>query len=167
MCSATQRLVEPTALTLCSRTAGRDRWYVAALEDRPRLAATVETVLRSEEGIQEVRANPLTGRVLVCYDAGVLAEPVETLICRALDFGPMSHEEYSLFCSRRPVSRPFESLIQAELGCCVFQMIAFGGICPVGLAAAALILLFRWQRDHLCRPAAMPATVHSGSVATS
>src|SRR5260370_28260725 len=36
---------------LCSQVPGRERWYVDALEVNPRLAAAVELVLRSEEGI--------------------------------------------------------------------------------------------------------------------
>ncbi len=48
-----------SALVLCSQVPGRERWYVNALEDNPRLAAAVELVLRSEEGILDAHANPL------------------------------------------------------------------------------------------------------------
>src|SRR5258706_393377 len=79
---------KPVDLVLCSRIKGRDRWRVDALKDSPRLAAAVELVLRTEDGITEVRANPLTGRLLVCYAPELLAGPVETLIHRAFSFGP-------------------------------------------------------------------------------
>jgi hypothetical protein len=134
---------KPVSLVLCSRIMGRDRWRVDALKDRPRLAAAVELVLRTEEGITEVRANPLTGRLLVCYTPNLLAEPVETLVHRAFSFGPMSREEFSLHRSTQ--AGPFKPgpVVAAELSCSVFQMIALGGICPMGIAAAALFFLFR------------------------
>jgi hypothetical protein len=133
----------PATLVLCSQVNGRERWHVDALENSPRLAATVELVLRSEEGITEVRANPLTGRVLVCYDRYLLAESVQTLIERALSFGPMSREEFSLLRSRPSTSGALRSAVVAELGCSALQMIVFGGVCQAGLAAAALFFLFR------------------------
>jgi hypothetical protein len=146
---------KPATLVLCSQVAGRDRWHVDALEDSPRLAAAVELVLRSEEGITQVRANPLTGRVLVCYNPALLTESVETLIDRALSFGPMSREEFSILRSRQSGSITFGSLVAAELSCSVFKMIMLGGICPAGLAAAAFFfLLKRVSAASLCAHAA-------------
>ena len=137
---------KPATLVLCSHVAGRDRWHADALMDSPRLAAAVELVLRTEEGIKEVHANPLTGRVLVCYDPAFLTESVETLISRAISFGPMSREEFSLLRSTPSGSLSSGTLVAAELSCSALQMIALGGICPLGLAAAVLFLLFRGVR---------------------
>ena len=134
---------KPATLVLCSQVAGRDRWHVDALEDSPRLAAAVELVLRSEEGITEVRANPLTGRVLVCYSPALLTESVETLIVRALSFGPMSREEFSILRSTQSGSISLGSLVAAELSCSVFKMIMLGGICPAALAAAAFFFFLK------------------------
>ncbi|MCU1233571.1 MAG: Lipid export ATP-binding/permease protein MsbA [Candidatus Solibacter sp.] len=134
---------KPATLVLCSQVNGRERWYVDALENSPRLAATVELVLQSEKGITEVRANPLTGRVLVCYDRHLLAETVETLIERALGFGPMSRGEFSLLRSRPSGLGSLRSLIATELGCSALRMIVLGGVCPAGLAAAALFFFLR------------------------
>jgi hypothetical protein len=103
-------------------------------------------VLRSEEGITEVRANPLTGRVLVCCNPALLTESVETLIVRALSFGPMSREEFSILRSRQSGSISLGSLVAAELTCSVFQMIMLGGICPAGLIASALFFLLKIKR---------------------
>jgi hypothetical protein len=140
--------VEKSAtLVLCSHVAGRDRWHVDALQNSPRLAATVELVLRTEEGIKEVRANPVTGRVLVCYAPELLTESVETLIRRALGFGPMSREEFSVLRSTPPVALSSGALIAAELGCSALRMILLGGVCPMGLAATALFFLFRSVRS--------------------
>ena len=82
-------------MLLRSRVRGRQRWYVDVLEDNPRLAAAVELVLRSEDGIRGASINPLTGRVLVHHDPDLLPELIEALIHRAIEFGPMSHEEFS------------------------------------------------------------------------
>src|SRR6202790_5458536 len=63
-------------MVLCSQVRGRERWYLDALEDNPRLAAAVELVLRSEEGIDGASANPLTGRVLVKYSPDLISESI-------------------------------------------------------------------------------------------
>ena len=138
-----RREARKATLELCSRVAGRDRWHVDALVDSPRLAAAVETVLRTEDGIKEVRANPLTGRVLVCYAPALPADSVETLIRRALAFGPMSREEFSILRSSQSGAWSVRSLVSAELSCSAFQMIVLGGICPLGIAATALFFLLR------------------------
>ena len=69
-----------------------------------------ELVLRSEEGIEEVRANPLTGRVLVRYRPGSVSESVKTLLSRAVEAGPMSVEEFAVLRSEQPRSGRVHSL---------------------------------------------------------
>ena len=129
-------------MVLCSRVPGRERWYVDALENNPRLAATVEAVLKSEEGILDALANPLTGRVLVRYQRGLLPESSETLIRRALEFGPMSEAEFSTFrSSKAPSSHSFRHLLAAEIACCAINMILLGEFCPFVLGAVGLHLL--------------------------
>jgi len=136
-------------LRLCSRTAGRERWYTGALQDRPRLAAAVELVLRTEEGIEEVRANPLTGRVLVRYRPDAIAEPVETLLSRAINSGPMSREEFAALRSAQAPESFSRQLVTAEVACCLSHVVIFGGFCPIGLAATGLLLLLhRRSRTH-------------------
>ena len=137
-----ERGVRKSAIRLCSRVRGRDRWHVDRLENSPRLAAAVELVLRTEPGVKEARVNPLTGRILVHYEPALIREAVDALIHRALEFGPMSKEEFSLL---RGSSNSLSSkhLIAAEIGCSLFQMITLGGCCPLGLAAVALLLLVR------------------------
>jgi hypothetical protein len=56
--AAVRSIERRPAMVLCSRVPGRDRWYVDALEDSPRLAAAVQLVLRSEEGVSHAFANP-------------------------------------------------------------------------------------------------------------
>jgi len=135
-------------MVLRSRISGRERWYVDALEDRPRLAAAVELVLRSEEGIEEVRANPLTGRVLVRYRPDSVSESVETLLGRAIEAGPMSAEEFAALRSERPRSSFSKQLVTAEIACCLSHMVLFGGLCPIGLAATGVLLLLHRRAAH-------------------
>lgn len=128
-------------MVLCSRRSGRERWYVDVLEDNPRLAATVETVLRTETGIKRVHANPLTGRVLVHFQPDLLSESIEILVKRAVEFGPMSQEEFSTLHSAPAHPSLGRDLIAAEIGCSVLKMILFGGCCPAALAAAGLLVI--------------------------
>ena len=129
-------------MVLCSRVPGRERWYVDALEDNPRLAATVEVVLRSEEGMLDARANPLTGRVMVRYRRDLLSESPEALIRRAVEFGPMSEAEFSSFRSKKtPATLSFRHLLLAELGCSAINLIILGELCPFVLGAIGLHLL--------------------------
>jgi hypothetical protein len=130
-------------MVLCSQVRGRERWYVDALEDNPRLAAAVELVLRGEEGILDAHANPLTGRILVHYRPDLLSESIETLIQRALEFGPMSRTEFSAFRPKAPDVLPFRHLLAAEIGCSALKFILLGGGCPLALGAAGLLLLVR------------------------
>jgi hypothetical protein len=130
------------AMVLSSRVPGRERWHVKALEDNPRLAATVEAVLKSEEGILEAHANPLTGRVLVKYQHGLISESTEDLIHRALEFGPMSEAEFAVFRSKKATSgHSFGHLLGAEIVCCAINMILLGEFCPFILGAVGLHLL--------------------------
>jgi hypothetical protein len=132
---------QPRLILRC-RLPGRERWSVDLLEDNPLLAATVELVLRSEEGIEEVCANPLTGRVLIHYRPDLVSESIETLLRRAIAFGPMTPEEFSLLQYEKPDSFPTEHLLAAEVGCSALKMILFGGCCPAALAVAGLLFLF-------------------------
>jgi hypothetical protein len=132
-------------LVQCSQVRGRERWYVDALEDNSRLAAAVELVLRSEEGIEGAGANPLTGRVLVHYNPDLLSESIEVLIRRAIEFGPMSREEFSALQSKQAPVFSAKHLFAAELGCSAVKLFLLGGCCPLGLAAASA-LLFCYRR---------------------
>ena len=137
-------------LVLRSRVPGRERWYVHLLEDNPRLAAALELVLRSEEGIEEAIANPVTGRVLVRYRPGSLVEPMATLLRRAVAAGPMSQEE---FAALRPTKLPgpfCKHLFTAEVACSLSHVVLFGGLCPLGIAATVVLLwLHRGSRTHI------------------
>jgi hypothetical protein len=135
------RAVQSPAIVLRSRVCGRGRWYIEALEDNPRLAAAVELILRGEEGIEGAEANPLTGRVLVHFRPDLDFEWIEALIHRALEFGPMSREEFSALGFRPAESFSLKHVLTAEIGCTALKMALFGGCCPAALAAAGLLFL--------------------------
>jgi len=139
--TAVRSMERRPAMVLCSRIPGRDRWYVDALEDAPRLAAAVELVLKSEEGVLDAHANPLTGRVLVHYRPDLLSEAIEGLIHRAIEFGPMSRAEFSSLRSHEPGTPPLRFLLAAEIGCTALKLMFLGGCCPLALSAAGLLLL--------------------------
>lgn len=77
-------------ILLLSNLRGRQRWRIPALESRPRLAASVEIALRKESKAAHVKANPLTGRVLIQWDLSQKPVAVESIIQRALEAGPVS-----------------------------------------------------------------------------
>jgi Heavy metal associated domain 2 len=135
-------------LVLRSRVAGRERWHVDILEDNPRLAAAVELVLRTEEGIEEVRANPLTGRVLVHYQPRSIVESVQTLLSRAIDAGPMTLEEFAALQSKQPQGSLSKHLLTTEIACSLSHLVLFGGFCPLGLAATGVLLLLHQRSAH-------------------
>jgi hypothetical protein len=139
------RAARPPKMILCSRVPGRDRWYVDAIEDNPRLAATVESVLRSEHRIEQAVANPLTGRVLVRYRREALGEPIQDLILRAVAFGPMSGEEFAALAPRKSSDLSVTHFIAAEIGCSTLKMLVLGSACPGFLAATGLFLLLHWR----------------------
>jgi hypothetical protein len=122
------------------------------LEDNPRLAAAVELILRSEPGIEEAIANPLTGRVLVRWRPNSISEPVETMIRRTLQAGPLSAEEFAAFQAERSQSSLSNPLLTTEIACSLSHLILFGGLCPLGLAATGILLLaHRRSRVHAHR----------------
>ncbi len=53
--------------------AGRLRLKLLEIKNRPQLAARAETALGSLDGVTSVKANSLTGSLLIQYDAGMLS----------------------------------------------------------------------------------------------
>jgi ATP-binding cassette subfamily B protein len=63
---------------------GRQRWDIGMVLARPRAAEVLEAELRKSPGIGMVRANPVTGRLLVCHDTALSSEKVGELIRQAV-----------------------------------------------------------------------------------
>src|ERR1700758_2306687 len=145
-----------------SRVFGRERWDVPALLENMRAAAALSMLLESESGVRRVVANELTGRVLVEFTPGELEEPVEALLCKALEFGPMSVSEFRTLRASKPSGLSLLAAVgSAELGCLLLKLLLFSVGCPsmgtaavmVGFAAASL----SHTRSHAKVPRAIPA----------
>jgi len=81
-------------MILLSNVPGRQRWRVPAIDSKPRLAAAVELALRNESGVLLVKANPLTGRILLKWHPSQRPPEIRPIVCRALDKGPVSLAVY-------------------------------------------------------------------------
>ncbi len=71
-------------LHLRSSLPGRQRWDVEGLRQKPLMAAEIERRLAQEQDVFEVKANPMTGRVLVIFDPAGAIEDVGLLILAAI-----------------------------------------------------------------------------------
>jgi hypothetical protein len=116
-------------MNLRSRVPGRERWEVACVRNHPNWAASIESIVGTEEGVESVIANPATGRVLVEYDPSRITAPVEVLLQRALAFRPMTETEVLSTRHAPKAPKVLAAAATAELGCLLLKG-AFLGICP-------------------------------------
>ncbi|MDX3386279.1 ATP-binding cassette domain-containing protein [Streptomyces niveiscabiei] len=63
---------------------GRQRWLVDGLLGNPALARLLELTLPKADGIEDVRASPVTGRVLVRHDRGLAPLAVARILHRTV-----------------------------------------------------------------------------------
>jgi len=63
---------------------GRQRWDIGVVLGRPRVAEFMEAALREAPGIVEVRANPVTGRLLIYHDTALSSAEVDQLVREAV-----------------------------------------------------------------------------------
>jgi hypothetical protein len=135
-CNLEQR--EP-AWVLRSRIPGRERWDIPLLMNQPARALAVQTILASEPGILKVEANELTGRVLIEYDPQQIQDSIETLLRRAVAFGPISEMEQQLLSEKPQTSSPALRLfLGAELGCLLFKVLFLRTLCSTAGIASTL-----------------------------
>ena len=80
-------------IRLLSNVPRRQRWYVPGMQNKPRVAAGVEMMLRREPRLLHVRVNFRTGRILIHWDASQSIE-IEPLVRKALVRGPVSNSSY-------------------------------------------------------------------------
>ncbi|WP_326799895.1 ABC transporter ATP-binding protein/permease [Streptomyces sp. NBC_01808] len=64
---------------------GRQRWEIDLFRGRPGLARVAEASLRQAPGIEDVRVNPVTGRVLLRHDHTLAARDAARLLHVAVD----------------------------------------------------------------------------------
>jgi hypothetical protein len=129
-------------MRLRSRVPGRERWDVPCVRGAPDWAASVESILGSEDGITSVVANPSTGRVLVEFHPSRVTVPVEILLQRALASAPVYPSE--LISKRHAGNRQtlLRSAAASELACLICKA-AFVGFCPwttVAMFSAAFLV---------------------------
>src|SRR5260370_37361757 len=80
-------------MRLLSSVPGRQRWDVAGMQKKPRVAARVEMMLRREPRLLRVQVNFRTGRILIHWDASQSIEIVP-LVIKALAREPVSNSSY-------------------------------------------------------------------------
>jgi ATP-binding cassette subfamily B protein len=68
------------AMRCRSSLPGRERWDVDGLRRKPLLAEQIEAGLSGKTGVTFVKANPLSGRVLVIFEESLLKTKVDLLI---------------------------------------------------------------------------------------
>src|SRR5437868_3712800 len=85
-------------LKLLSSVSGRQRWFAPVLKDRPRLAAALEEAIRREAPAIAVRANPITGRVLLEWRYSESTVPTRELVFRALRVKPLTESAFLARC---------------------------------------------------------------------
>jgi manganese-transporting P-type ATPase C len=74
---------------------GRVRWHAPAVHHQPRRAAVVEDALRAIDGVTTAHVNPLTGTLLVHYDANLTnVSELEGIAHRALTVPPLDMEAW-------------------------------------------------------------------------
>ncbi|CAM2011279.1 ABC transporter ATP-binding protein/permease [Acanthopleuribacter pedis] len=71
------KTVQP--LRLRSAIQGRERWDIVGLRRKPFLAEQLEWDLKNHAGVVSVRANPVTGRVLLVYDHHIVTDTADLL----------------------------------------------------------------------------------------
>ncbi len=63
---------------------GRQRWDIGVMLSQPRVAKLLEAKLRESPGVAVVRANPVTGRLLVYHDTALNGDKVGQLVREAV-----------------------------------------------------------------------------------
>lgn len=141
-------------IVLRSRTYGRERWELKELLGSPIRALSLQALLSTEPGVKRVEANPLTGRVLLEYRSQQLQESTQTMILRALNFGPMSSEELPILRAGKKdcCPSPLGILVSAELGCFFLKFWLFGLTCPAVAATGVVALGWMALSRFWCRP---------------
>ena len=115
--------------------------------DNDRLATTLELIVGTETGVRSVRANPITGRILVTFDPATIQRPIEEILRAAIEFGPVHPDEIEARPEKSlSLGRTVRRLATAELGCVLAKTLVFGGSCVPLSALTAVAMLFLFHR---------------------
>jgi manganese/zinc-transporting P-type ATPase C len=131
-------------MRLLSSVPGRQRWHVPAIESRPRLAAAVQIALRKSTPALIVRANPLTGKLLIQWDASQGQLEMRSAVHDALNEGPLDIEAFHKL-QGKPDGKARKLISKLILGSVKLSLIfvsrlAWGAAAANPLAAPILIL---------------------------
>jgi cation-transporting P-type ATPase C len=131
-------------MDLLSDIPGRQRWRVPAIDSRPRLAAAVEIALRKQSGALLVKANPLTGRILIKWHPTQKPPEIKSIVYRALKTGPLSENAYRKLrgAPDRQVRRLIHKLVLGgvKLSLILFSRVVWGAVGAGPLAGPILVI---------------------------
>jgi manganese/zinc-transporting P-type ATPase C len=129
---------------LLSSVPGRQRWLVPAIESRPRLAAAVEIALKKESRATQVKANPVTGKILIAWHPSESPAEITVVVSRAIETGPLSEASYLKLRgtpdgkARKLVNKLI--LGGVKLSLILFSRVVWGAVSAGPLAAPILII---------------------------
>jgi len=131
-------------MDLLSDIPGRQRWRVPAIDSRPRLAAAVEIALRKQSGVLLVKANPLTGRILIKWHPSQKAPEIKSIVCKVLKTGPLSENAYRKLRGGpdHQLRRLVHKLVLGgvKLSLILFSRVAWGAVSAGPLAGPILVI---------------------------
>lgn len=141
---ATAALSRSAEVVLLSSVPGRQRWRVPAVESQPRLAAAIEIALKRHASAAQVKANPVTGSILIMWQSSQAAVEVTAIITRAIEAGPLSEGSY-LKLRGAPDGKARKLVNKLvlggfKLGLILFSRLAWGAVSAGPLAAPILVI---------------------------
>jgi ATP-binding cassette subfamily B protein len=108
---------------------GRQRWDIGIVLGRPRVAELLEAELQESSGVVEVRANPVTGRLLIYHDTTLSSAEVDQLVREAV---LAVRQAMTLARSTKP--EPGVAPVRAQHRRYATQSLALAGSAAVALA---------------------------------
>ncbi|MEU1406736.1 ATP-binding cassette domain-containing protein [Streptomyces sp. NPDC005728] len=160
-----------------SNVPGRQRWSVPALVGKPRVADVLAGALRNIRGIKSVRANSITGSVLVLHEANLTSVDISALLRRALalisgsstgpreDPAPAEHPTAGPQTTAGPARRPLRPALAVTGGVAGAAVLALGRdrtlrkpLLALGAVVTATAVVVRRSLSRAAGPADTPGT---------
>jgi ATP-binding cassette, subfamily B, bacterial len=123
---------------------GRQRWDIGLVLAGPRVAESLEAELRGSPGVGVVRANPVTGRLLVYHDTALSSEEVGQLVRKAVRAARQT-------MARGRPPRPQISVVPAQVRHRQHRQRTARSFAVAGGAVLAVPLVRRLRRSPLVR----------------
>src|SRR6185312_2227005 len=108
---------------------GRQRWDIGIVLASPHVAEFLDGRLRQAPGVESVRANPITGRLLVHHDMALTSQDVEQLVREAVELAARQVVE------QVQLSRPTRTELAARV------QPRYCGTSPLVLAGSATLVM--------------------------